>query len=418
MRILMIDKFYFVKGGVERYLFELTKLLENQGHTVIPFSMQHPDNVESAYASFFVDHVDYDELHPLRHPLKTMHASARVIYSLHAKHRLESLLEEVQPDIAHIHMIDHQISPSILHTLRKHGIPVIQTVHQYKLVCPNYRLYIEHKQEICERCLHGAYYNAFLQRCHKDSVSASLLITLEAVIHRMLNIYGIVDRFHVPSAFIGKKLIEGGIPEDKVVHHFLTLNMDEYPFRPGGSDYYLYYGRLSGEKGLLTLLEAVRMTKTAMKLVIVGDGPVRTQLQQYVEGHGLGRVSFTGYQSGEDLRRILGGAAFVVVPSEWYENSPFVIYEPFCMGKPVIGAEIGGIPEFVDHGRTGLLFPPGDAERLAAAIDRLAEHPDTVGKMGAQARVFAEQHFSPEDHYRWLLNEYRNVIDSRADKTE
>lgn len=414
MKILMIDKFYFVKGGVERYLFEVTKILEKQGHTVIPFAMQHPDNVETEYASYFVDNIDYNELNPLRHPFQTLRASVRVIYSLHAKRRLEALINDVRPDIAHLHMIDHQISPSILHTLKKHGIPVIQTVHQYKLVCPNYRFYIEHKQEICERCLHGAYYNAFLQRCHKASAAASLLISLEAYVHRLLNIYRIVDRFHVPSAFIGEKIVSGGIPAEKVVHHFLTLNMDDYPYQPDSGDYYLYYGRLSGEKGLLTLLKAVQLAGTDMELVIVGDGPVRSQLEQYVTTQALQQISFRGYQSGETLRRTLGGAAFVVVPSEWYENSPFVIYEPFCMGKPVIGAEIGGIPEFIEHGKRGLLFPPGDAEQLAAAIDTLAENPTARREMGRRARKFAESNFSPDHHSHWLVNEYQKVIESKT----
>ncbi len=409
MKILMIDKFYFVKGGVERYLFELKKLLEKRGHEVIPFSMLHPDNQPTPYSSYFVDHMDFESPDLQKNKWKQLKTALRILYSFHAKKKLGKLIKETKPDIAHLHMIDHQLSPSILHTLKKYKIPSIQTVHQYKLVCPNYRFYIDHRGEICERCLSGNYFHAALNRCHKKSLKASMLLTMEAFLHKFLGIYKNISRFHVPSQFIGKKIVEGGIPAEKIVHHFLTLNMDEYPFQDKSEDYFLYYGRLSGEKGLMTLLKAMRRVKTGLKLFLVGDGPVREALERFARNHKLETVQFIGYKSGRELKKILAGARFVVVPSEWYENSPFVIYEPFCMGKPVIGASIGGIPEFIRHEKTGLLFEPGDADKLAEYIDLFASNPELCRKYGQNARAFAEENFRPEDHCEWLVKEYEQL---------
>lgn len=173
MKILMVDKYFFIKGGAERYYFELKVLLEKHGHEVIPFSMRHMENFPSAWERYFVDNIEFNDLSDLRKIRMAPKIIGRVLYSTTAKQALEKLITAVKPDLAHLHMIDHQISPSILHVLQKHDIPVLQTCHQYKLICPSYRLLVMRENRLCEKCVTGHFYHAIAERCHKDSVAAS-----------------------------------------------------------------------------------------------------------------------------------------------------------------------------------------------------------------------------------------------------
>ena len=220
LKILMINKYYFIKGGSERCLFDLKALLESKGHEVIPFAMADEQNIESKYNSYFVDSINYDFDSKFAKLLSAPKVFGRMTYSLHAKRKIEALLSREKFDIAHLHMIDHQISPSILHSLKKFNIPVVQTVHQYKAVCPNYRMYIPQKGETCERCLSGNYFNAIKQKCHKESLVASAMIAAEMTIHKWMKFYkNYIDTFIVPSKFMGLKLAQGGIPEEKNQTH-------------------------------------------------------------------------------------------------------------------------------------------------------------------------------------------------------
>ncbi|MDZ7333738.1 MAG: glycosyltransferase [candidate division KSB1 bacterium] len=406
MKILMVNKYYYVKGGSERYLFDIKALLEQHGHEVIPFAMKDEQNFPSEYQNYFVDHVDYDA--PFS--LKKLKEAARLIYSLHAREKIEALIEATQPDVAHLHMIDHQISPAILHSLHRYGIPVVQTVHQYKLVCPNYRFYIEHKNQICERCLPKKFYQPILTRCHKNSLAASLLISLEAYCHHWLGTYRKhVRLFHTPSAFMKRMLVAGGIDAQKIEHHFLVTWLDQFPFSPHYEDYFVYLGRLSPEKGVMTLLKAMTRIKKS-KLMIIGDGAQRPELERFARDHGISNVQFAGYKNKNEVKELLSHAAFTVVPSEWYENSPLVIYEAFAMGKPVIGATIGGITEFIEPNKDGLHFPAGDDRVLAECIQSLLDQPKKVAELGRHARDKAERFFAPEEHYQWLSRVYERIL--------
>ena len=273
MKILMINKYYFIKGGSERYFFELTKILENNGHQVIPFAMQHPNNFKSEYSEFFVDNIEFN-LNSRYEKIKNgVKIANRIIYSVEAKNKVDQLINRVKPDLAHLHMIDHQISPSILHAIKKYDIPVLQTVHQSKLICPNYRMYNWHKKQICEKCLGGHFYHPVIEKCHKDSRIAGLLIAVEAYIHKWIKIYEKnIDIYHVPSRFMGRKFIQAGIDEKKVKHLYYTININDYPPYYEFEDYFVYYGRLEGAKGLMTLLKAMRQIKRS-KLLMIGTGP-------------------------------------------------------------------------------------------------------------------------------------------------
>jgi len=407
----MIDKYYFVKGGAERYLFELTDILEKKGHDVIPFSMKHERNFKTEYEKYFVDNIEFNINSTKAKIFNAGKIVGRVIYSFHAQKKLTELLQQVKPDIAHLHMIDHQISPSILVTLKKHHVPVLQTVHQYKIVCPNYRFYVEHKNQICEKCLDGHFYHALMERCQKNSIFASGLVAFESYVHQLLNVYENVQIFHVPSQFMGNKLRQGGVPGEKIKHLYYAINIDDYPYHPQSEDYFIYFGRLSGEKGLHTLLKAMqKLADNSIKLWIVGEGPLKNELEKFTAETGLTNVKFLGLKSGDALKQIVANAKFVVVPSEWYDNSPLVIYESFSLGKPVIGANLGGIPELVDDDLNGRLFGAGDTAELADQIRGLYHDTKRIQRYSENARHKAEQFFSWEYNYSKVLSLYKKLL--------
>ena len=409
MKILMIDKYYFIKGGAERCFFELKQLLESRGHKVVPFSMKHPKNFPSKYTPYFVENIDFNPSSFIQKVYTGIQSIERIIYSKQAQDRIRKLIRKTKPDIAHLHMIDHQISPSILSVLKNEGIPVVQTVHTYKPICPNYRLYNERRGEICEKCINGSYYHAILTRCHKNSYFASMLVALEMYIHRSLKLYQrFIDLFIVPSQFIADKMINAGFDKKKIflVYHF--LNLKEYSYSKKNGNYFLYFGRLSQEKGLITLLKAMKKVKGSF-LKIVGDGPMRPVLENYVQNNKLKNVEFLGSLDGEPLKEIISESSFVVVPSEWYENSPMVIYESFAIGKPVIGSRIGGIPEFIDHGQNGYLFEPSNDQELGYWINYLIKRKNLCVAMGKAARKKALNLFNENLHYHQIMDLYHSL---------
>jgi len=410
MKILMIEKFYFVKGGVERYMFDLIKLLEQNGHEVIPFSMKHERNESSIYSKYFVNKIEFNLTSNFAKIINFPRSVVRVIYSFHAKRKLRKLLRQVRPDVAHLHMIDHQISPSVIHVLKKNGIPIIQTSHHCKLFCPSYLCYIAHKNEICERCIDGKFYNAVLQRCHKHSLAASLLVSIESYLHRFIKIYDNIQYFHVPSSYMGRMLKKSGVDPKRISHQFLTLNLENYPFSPSNSGYYVYFGRLSVEKGVMSLLKAVEKLADSTPCYIIGEGPQREELEKYAEDKKLHQVKFLGYKHQDELREIVAKSLFVVVPSECYDNSPVTIYESYALGKPVIGSITGGIPEFIDDGQNGFLFEMGNVDLLAEKLKLMLGNPEKLQEFGLKVRQFAERHFSWDTHYKFILELYNKAI--------
>ena len=315
MKILAIEKFYFIKGGAERYFFELKAILEARGHVVIPFSVKNPNNLQSIYDKYFVDPINFSGLSKYQALLQSPKIMSRIVYSLHTKNKLRKLLRDVKPDIAHLHMIDHQLSPSILDVLREEKIPVIQTLHQYKLVCPNYRFYNSRVETVCEKCLDGHFWHPIIERCHKGSLIASFPLTIESFVHRWLKIYDKIDLFHAPSLFMKKKMIQGGYHPDRIVHRYYTIQLNEYPFSKEYGDYAIYFGRLSEEKGIPVLLKAMKRVH-GLRLLIIGEGPQRRALEGIKSDMNLKNVEFLGYQTGDVLQRLVAKSRFVVVPSQ------------------------------------------------------------------------------------------------------
>jgi len=409
VKILMVDKYFFIMGGAERYYFELKNILEQRGHQVIPFSMQHPRNFASEWADYFVSNIEFNGHSKLQKLAQGPKIIGRVLYSQEAKAAITKLIERVKPDVAHLHMIDHQLSPSILPALRRYDIPVLQTCHQYKLVCPSYRLLVMRENRICEKCVTGNFYHAVLERCHKDSVAASALLAFESYLHKWMKVYDLIQLFHVPSRFLGEKFRASGVSAKRIWQQFYTIDLRHYPFSEVFEDYFVYYGRLSAEKGIMTLLRAMPKVAKA-KLLIIGEGPQRAELEKFAAEHKLSNVVFAGVKSGTELTQLVSRAKFVVVPSEWYDNSPLVIYESFSMGRPVIATTLGGMPELVEDGVNGRLFAPKDAEGLSCIINEMFSDEKLLRQMGKAGRATAEREFDPEVHYQKIHGVYQRLL--------
>lgn len=407
LTILIANKFLYRFGGTERYVFDMWEALERRGHRVIPFAMAHSRNRETEYSRYFVSNVEYDDAMASRNPFNKARIALRTIYSLEARAKIAALIRDTHPDVAHIHNIYHQISPSILPVLRSRGIPTVQTVHDFNLVCPNYTFFA--RGQVCEACKSGLPMTALRQRCVKGSIPATALALLEMHLHKVMRTYDRnIQLFITPSSFVREKLVEYGLDATKVVHIRPPMNLTDYTpgFEAGG--YALYFGRLAPFKGLATLLKAVKGLKS-LPLVIAGEGEIKGELAQTIAWDGLDNVKLLGHVSGESLKETVRGAMFVVVPSEWYENAPFSVLESFAFGKAVIGSRIGGVPELIDENVDGLLFTPGDADELCARMAYLMDHPELCARMGRNGREKLLMRFSPEAHYDRLDSIYRRL---------
>lgn len=409
MKILQINKFLWLSGGVERYMFDLAGLLESRGHDVLFFAMEDEErNRPSEQSGYFVSHIDYKGMGPLGGLRRASRVLSKTVYSFESKSKLRLLLREFKPDVAHLHTIDHQISPSILPVLREEGVPVVHSVHDYKLVCPNYRLYVPRTGELCERCIHGNYSHCLRQRCMKDSMVASALVAGAMYLHKRLQIFEQnVQTFLCSTHFLASQLEKGGLPKEKLRHQLLYIDLARYAAQEERGDYFVYVGRIVPEKGLKTLLAASAQAPDC-KLIIVGEGESRPELEILARTCGADNVSFVGYQDGEELTRLIACARFLVLPSEWYEPCGLVVWEANALGRPVIGSRIGGIPESIDEGETGLLFEAGNVDELAEKIAWLFTHPEEGDEMGEAGRRKIEANCA--SHYDQMMAVYAEAM--------
>ncbi|UCG34728.1 MAG: glycosyltransferase family 4 protein [Candidatus Omnitrophota bacterium] len=408
MRILLINKFLYPKGGAEKSTLEIGKLLSFKGHEVMFWGMQHPLNPEYPYKDYFVSRVDFDDPGNIKDQIIS---ASNVLYSLEAKRNIERLIKIKKPDIVHLNNFAHQISPSILDVFKKYNIPMVMSIRDYKLVCASYLMIA--KGKICEACKRNKYYQCFSKGCVKDSKLKSLLSTIEMYLHhKILHIYDCIDVFISPSKFLKSKVEEMGF-KGRIIYlpNFANTEM----FNPEFSwqeDSVVYFGRLSREKGLFTLLKAVKGLE-GVSLKIIGEGPIQKELGEKVKKENIRNVYFLGYRKGEDLKNEIRKSKFVVLPSEWYENNPRSIIEGFAFGKSAIGARIGGIPELVKDGETGLTFEAASIEDLRSKIKCLFNNPDKIVKMGKNARLFVERELNPERHYQGLMQVYEQAARRR-----
>lgn len=408
MKILLINKFLYPKGGDTISLLNTGTLLSLKGHQVLYWGMNHPLNPNYKLSQYFVSNIDYNHAKGI---LAQMNMGLKILYSLEARRKIETVIQSEKPDIVHLHNFAHQISPSILHVLKRYNIPSVMTMHDYKLVCACYKLLSNGR--ICELCSNQKHYHCFLKVCVKGSKMKSLLNMFEMYLHHnILNIYSTINYFIAPSLFLKHKLIEMGF-KGELVHLPNCINIDLFtPCYHWDEMSIVYFGRLSHEKGLFTLLNAVRGLD--LKLKVIGTGPIKKDLELYIKSKNMLNVELMGYKTGESLRNEITKSMAIIVASEWYENNPMTIIEAFALGKPVIGARIGGIPELIENGKTGFLYEPGNAEDLHSKIEYLRKHPDEIIALGKNARNFAEQELNSEKHYKKLIEIYEKAFSRRT----
>ena len=402
-RLLAINNYFYRRGGAESVFLDHIDLFTAAGWEVVPFAMRHPANLPSPWSGHFVSEIEYDGAGG---PLTKARQAAKVIFSLEARRNIRDLIGRARPSVAHAHNVYHHISPSIFGALRAEGVPLVMTAHDLKIACPAYKMLS--RDGVCERCRGGRIHNVLLHRCVKDSAVVSGLVLMETLVHRSLGLYrDTLDRLIAPSRFYRDKLIAWGWDADRIAH--IPNCIDTAGFAPATDEggYFVYAGRLAPEKGLATLLRAAALAR--QKLVLAGTGPEEQRLRRLAADFGAD-IRFAGHLGKPDLQRLIGEALALVLPSEWYENAPVSILEAYALGRPVIGARIGGIPELVADGETGLLVEPGNAAALAGALAGLAALPPSArAAMGAAGRDWVRREFSPERYRERTLNLYEAI---------
>ncbi len=404
----MCNSYYYMMAGAERCFLDLSALLESHGHEVIPFSMQHEKNLPSPYSDYFTSYVNFPTLlNKAKGPGDYFGVMERVLYSREAKRNISRLIEDTKPDIAHIHGIGSETSPSILPAIKGAGIPIVQTLHDYRLLCPQIS-FISHGQ-VCESCKVNRFHNVVTKRCKRDSYAASLMAGLEISLHRLTQIYTRnVDVFIAPSQFLMDKFQEYGFPSP-IVQLPNFVNMDDFQPCYEPEQYIVHYGRLVDYKGVFTLLEAMKEVPD-VHLYIAGSGDATEEMERYILENQLNNITMLGHITTEELVPLVRKAAFAIVPSQWYENYSMSVVESLACATPVIGSRIGGIPEQVVDGWNGLLFEPGDAKSLAQKIRFLLDNPQEALQMGRNARSRIEEINDPEGYYEQIMDIYGALL--------
>lgn len=377
MKILMVNKFLYPNGGSETYIFQLGEELQKRGHEVQYFGMEHAGRVVGNHAQRYTADMDFHtgKVQKLLYPFK-------IIYSFEAKRKLGEVLKDMHPDVVHLNNINFQLTPSVIYAVRSYEkktgrrVKLVYTAHDYQWVCPNHMMRIPATGKICFACRDGHFGACSKNRCIHNSRMKSLLGTMEAKFYGWRKTYGMIDTIICPSEFMKRQLDTNPLLAEKTVMLRNFVERAEADTNQGiseaekkGSDYVLYFGRFSEEKGIETLLAACRALPE-IPFVFAGSGPLETQVSQ------VKNVENKGFVTGRSLQQLIAGARFSVYPSEWYENCPFSVMESQIHGTPVLVSDLGGAPELVQAGRTGELFRGGDVEELTAHIKELWERPE------------------------------------------
>jgi len=410
MNILVVNWTWYQSGGDWTYVQNVINLYDQNGHNVIPFSMKDDRNIPSAYSDYFIENIDYKKVNKksLTTGLKVITKS---IYSFEAQKNLEKLLSDVNIDFAHINVIHHYITPTILKILKKRNIPIIWTLHEYTPICPE-STFISHGQ-ICERCYGGAFYNCVTHTCKKGSVLASAVAAMENYAHKYLDYYAYVDHYVCPSVFLYEKFKSFNFFNEKLIQLYHGYDYTEIESAKSARNlniekYIVFVGRLEKIKGAHTVLKAMQMCPD-IELKIIGDGTQEDALLAFKKDNNINNVTFLGKKNKQETLQIINASQFSICPSEWYEVLGFTIVEAMALSKPVIGSAIGAIPEMVIHNKTGLLFEPGNANQLADSIKLLYNNESLVSEMGNNAYNHITQLISNKKHFEGLRKLIRGL---------
>lgn len=393
MKILMVNKFLHPNGGSETYIFNLGRCLQEMGHEVQYFGMEHAGRIVGNRVGAYTADMDFHGgVRRIFYPVKT-------IYSGEARRKIRLVLEDFQPDVVHLNNFNYQLTPSILLEIRKWdpSCRIVYTAHDYQLICPNHMCHNPVTNENCQKCLGGHYINCGKGKCIHGSFPKSVIGTLEAAFWKRMGVYRQIDKVICCSQFMKDMLDGDPVLSGKtvVLRNFVDGVRQKETQK---KDYVLYFGRYSREKGIGTLVEAAKRLPQ-IPFVFAGSGPMKESLQP------IANIRDVGFCTGESLENLICQARFSVYPSEWYENCPFAVMESQMYGTPVLGANIGGIPELIRDGQTGELFESGNAEQLTEKIAALWSDRN---KTESYAQNCGENRFlSVREYAEELMNYYR-----------
>ena len=395
MKILLVHAFYKQKGGEDVVFENELSLLQKTGENVFPLRLYN----DSIRQEFF---------------LERLKVGAGTIWSRSGYQKISDIVERFKPDIVHFHNTFPLLSPSVYWACSNSGVPVVQTLHNYRLICAGALLYLN--SEVCERCIGNYPFSALIHCCYRTSWSATSAVTAMQIVHRALGTFSHkVDRYFTLTEFAKSRMVIGGLPE-----HLISVKPNFLPDPPEPNykvgDYALFVGRLSNEKGLKTLIEAWSRIEN-YPLLVAGDGPLMSGLRSH-DMVKKKHVRLLGFQSKEKIRELMRDSAFVIIPSECYEGFPMVVLEAFASGKPIFCSKIGSLNELIQEGVTGCKFNPGDVNNLVEVVVKALGNTDSLAEMGKAARLEFEQKYSINVAQDTLLREYQNVIDGANRKKD
>lgn len=399
MKILMVNKFLYPRGGSESYMLYLSEYLKKMGHEIEFFGMYDDNNTVGNKKGLYTQNMDFHSkgLSRFLYPF-------RIIYSLEAKKKIMQVIDDFKPDIVHMNNINFQLTPSIIYGAKKKNVPLVQTVHDYQMICPNHLLYNFDKNEPCEKCLYGSHMSCIKNKCIHSSTVKSILGVIEAKLYSLLKTYKLVDLFICPSNFLEKKLLSARSfysGKTKTIHNF--INKEKFSsFEKADGDYIVYVGRLSKEKGIGNLAYAAKLLPET-NFVVAGSGPDEDLLKD------IPNIKLAGFLTGNELTKLMGNAKALLLPSVCYENCPLSILEAHCMGVPVITMNNGGMAELVKDTINGTLIEKPTAEAIASAITKTLGNEDYYNKLCENCKNEKDNILSVEDYAEILINEYEKL---------
>jgi glycosyltransferase involved in cell wall biosynthesis len=396
----------------------LGSLLENDGHEVHFFGMKGNENLPCPDEKYFINKIDYRKAINAKNPINGLRVLWCSIYSFEAKKNISRLLDDIKPDIIHLHSIRHHLTKSILFEFAVRNIPVVWTLHDFKEICPNTSFY--DGKTICEKCKGKKYRNIIWNKCKKGSLIASIITYFESKINNRAEYEKYVDLYISPSKFLRNKFIEYGYPPHKIINIPNFIELEEFNPHYEFENYLLFIGRLEKDKGLATMIKGFCRAKnfnSPLQLKIAGTGTIEKELKELACRMNISNIEFLGFQQGAALENLIKMAKGILIPSECYENYPYSGLEAMAYGKPIIASRIGGIPELVEHGITGFLFEPFNENDLAKQIDALNNlSKEKIGQMGRLARQKVEKVNSEEIYLPKIFNLYKTLLQNKQDK--
>ena len=398
MKILMVNKFLYPNGGSETYMLNLSEYLKKSGNEVEFFGMDSKERCVSNRINCYTDNVDLRQA-----GLKDMLAySIKSVYSSEAAKKIGKVIDAFKPDVVHLNNINFQLTPSIIYEIKKHNIPIVQTVHDVQIACPNHMMYIEHTQSICQKCLSGKYINCVKNKCIHNSTLKSISAAVESYYYHKRNTYNLVDLYICPSKFMANAIENGGVEKKRItVLPNYCEKQDFSKLTENNKKYVLYFGRLSVEKGIKTLVECAKHLPD-INFIFAGTGPLEHECD------GIANISAVGFKSGNELKSLIANASFTVCPSEWYENCPMSIIESLSLATPVVASDLGGSKELIKENITGLIFEAGNVEKLTQTVSSLYYNDELISKMSSKC---VENNTDAIDAYaEKLIKIYQNLI--------